>query len=158
MSTEQAVMPPRYAGRWVGADRRFTFEVVAGTPPRVTAIDAKGGKRLDAAPARYAPATKPSSRVASERLDTLHVELGATGLGTTLRLMFAVENRDPARFGDFQWIQVPEGAEAAAMRMHPEQGGSTYAAVLGPWDDFAEEVTVREGSWLRPYSVYALER
>jgi hypothetical protein len=155
MSAEP-VMPPRYAGRWLGADRRLIFEVSAGTPPRVTATDQRGRKRVDAAPATYAPATKLDSRVASERLDTLHVELGTKGLGTTLRLMFAVENRDPAHLGGLPWVHVPEGTEPAAIRMHPEQGGSYYAAVLSAWDDSAEAMTESEGSWLRPYSVYAL--
>jgi hypothetical protein len=153
--TKTTPMPSRYEGRWIGADGRIIFDIVGGSPPRVSATDGKGFKYLDATPARFAPASDVNSRIAHHRLDTLHAELGEPGLGSTLRLMFCVANDDISKFGGLQWVHVPESADASEIRMHPEQGASYYEAVLGPWDDFVENLQAAEGDWLRPYNIYS---
>ncbi len=152
MGTEQT-LPSRYVGRWVGADGRLTFDIAAGSPPTVTAFDKNGNKHLDNVPAKFTPATKLSSGYAPERLDNLQLELGTANLGTTLRMLFCVESDDNTKFGGFQWVHAPEGTDIAKLRMHLDQGGSYYEAVLDPWDDFVENLNEAEGGWLRPYSI-----
>jgi len=150
-----AARPGCYAGIWHGADGRLIFEIQEGAPMRVSARSSGGRVLLPEKPARYRPASDPKSDLPGQRLDVLEVELGTPGAGTTLRLMFAVENKDPARFGDRLWIHVPDGAPASSVRIHLEQGASYLEAVVGAWDDAVEDERAREGSWLRPYCIYS---
>jgi hypothetical protein len=143
-----------YAGTWHGADGRFIFEITADSPPLVSARKSSGEPMLAPKTAQFVASPNTLGDRAQTRLDKLEVELGTPGLGTTLRLMFAVENTD-AEKSPHQWLYVPDDADPAQVRMHPEQGGSYYEAVLGPWDDFVENLDEDEGGWLRPYSVYA---
>ena len=148
--------PRCYAGRWSGDDGRLIFEITADEPPMVSAHGRDGREYLSPRPAKFRAATAHDGQQASARLDNLVVELGTPNLGSTLQLLFAVEN-DGSSPIPFQWLHVPDTAAADDVRLHLDQGGSYYEAVLGPWDDFVESLHSAEGDWLRPWAVYQRE-
>lgn len=98
----------------------------------------------------------PCAESPRERLDTLMVELGPPGLGTTYDLMVAAPNDDPAAFGGKAWRPVYPNDPIETIRLFPEHGGSYYDALLGPWDDVSIEHREADEWWIHPYSDYAV--
>ena len=89
----------------------------------------------------------PSAR---ERLGYLRVETGDEGLGNTYDLMPGRHTSE----GKLQWVRLQPETAQASVRLFPEVGASFYEAVLGMYDDFVEEQTGAETSWVGELSTY----
>ncbi len=147
-------MPAHYQGLWVAVDGSKSLHICRDHQGQLRVHIWTGfGEQLkaDNLLARFNPRSAHSEHGLGGRLDTLSVELGAEGLGSTYELMFAVEDRH-AHEGAFKWV-APSTDDVAELRVFPEVGTSYYEAMLGPYDDLVEELD-GDDAWLYPLSTY----
>jgi hypothetical protein len=111
--------------------------------PRVTAWEVEGRLHLQEAEGTWNRHSKPDSAHAPTRLDHLQVELGTPSIGSTLQVLFCVQNT--GRTPDFQWVTAPHDIERAQLRIHLDQGGSFYRVAMDPWDDALQDLEDGEG-------------
>lgn len=104
-------------------------------------------KKASWTPPKDGAEQSPSAR---ERLGYLRVETGDEGLGNTYDLMPGRETSE----GKLQWVRLKPDTAQANVRLFPDVGASFYEAVLGMYDDFVEEQTGAETSWVGELSTY----
>ncbi len=145
-------------GLYVAEDETKTMKVEraaddAEYPFRVSVWRGLGeAVHVSARPARWTPPNlEKSQKLASHRCGMLEAELGDRGLGCTYRLYFTAPGPEPKTF---DWCAVLSTTTPAEVRVFPESRGSFYDAVLGHYDDFAEELRDAETHWVGPLSTY----
>lgn len=155
-TTPAEPMPPQFAGLWRDADGRLHLEFAFdpdGTP-RVTVWAPGGRLHVLEAKGTWVPHTDVQSLNATTRLDHLRVELGSEGLGSTLHVLFCVEQVEPVPgMPALQWITAPRDTPRAEVRIHLDQGGSFYRVAMDPWDELLQDIEDGEGGWLRPFAL-----
>jgi len=148
-------IPARYHGLFCATDGRLTFGLLRNATGTLRALVWEGERvRVDTVHMSFAPHTNAISPNASQRLDTLSLELETPGIGPVYLLMFSIENCTPGTFGDFRWIHPLPESPLSDLRLHAEYNASLTATMVGPWDDLAIDERQALESWIVPFSTF----
>lgn len=94
------------------------------------------------------PQTHVTGRPAKRQPDgSALTELGEPGMGTTYTLRLVVRGED----GHLRRANPDDDADS--VRVLGEHGASFYEAVMGPWDDFVEDLNAAD-AWAMPATLY----